>query len=110
MEVKAIAKHIRISPRKVRQVINLIKGKKVVEANSILKYTPKKAAYLLSKVLKSAMSNATKKSREIDINNMYIKLCYANGGPAIKRTRARAMGRANRILKRTSHIIMVLGE
>lgn len=110
MEVKAVAKYIRISPRKVKQVISLIQGKKVGEATSILKYTPKKAAYLLSKVLKSAISNATNKSREIDVNNMYIKLCYANGGPVIKRIQPRAMGRANRILKRTSHVTVVLGK
>lgn len=110
MEVKAIAKYIRISPKKVRQVISLIKGKKVSEATHILRYTPKKAAYLLSKVLKSAMFNATNKSKEIDVNNMHIKLCYANGGPIIKRIQPRARGRANRILKRTSHITVVLGK
>lgn len=110
MEVKAVAKYIRISPRKVRRVIDLIKGKKVSEATSILKYTPKKAAYLLSKVLKSAVSNAINKNKRIDVNNMYIRSCYANGGPVIKRIQPRAMGRANRILKRTSHITMVLGK
>lgn len=108
MEVKAIAKYVRISPRKVRQVINLIKNKKAGEANNILKYTPKKAAYLLAKVLKSAMSNATRKSREIDVDNLYIKSCYADEGPVIKRIRPRCMGRANRILKRTSYITVVL--
>jgi len=110
VEAKAIGKYIRISPRKVRQVIDLIKGKKVREATNILKYTPKKAAYLLAKVLKSASFNAANKRKEVDVNNMRIKLCYADGGPMIKRIQPRAMGRANRILKRTSHITVVLED
>jgi large subunit ribosomal protein L22 len=110
MEVVAKVRYLRISPRKVRQVIDLIKGKKVREASNILKFTPKKAASLLLKLLNSATSNATNKRRDIDVENMYIKECYADGGPVLKRIRPRAMGRANRILKRTSHITIVLED
>jgi large subunit ribosomal protein L22 len=110
MEAKSTAKYLRISPRKVRQVIKLIKGKSAPEAQSILKYTPKKAAFLVKKVLSSAVANAKQKNPNIESENLYVKHAYVDGGPILKRIRPRAMGRANRIKKRTSHVTLIVGD
>jgi len=109
MEAKAIAKHIRISSRKVNIVIDLIRGKKVGEAFAILKHTPKSASVILEKLLKSAVANA---ENNFDMNGdrLYISEAYATQGPTLKRFRARAQGRGVRILKRTSHITMAVKE
>ncbi len=109
MEARAIAKHIRISPRKVNIVIDLIRGKKVGEAFAILKHTPKAASEILEKVLKSAVANA-ENNHNMDVDNLYISEAYANQGPTLKRFRPRAQGRGVRILKRTSHITLVVKE
>ena len=109
MEARAIAKHIRISPRKVNVVIDLIRGKKVGEALAILKHTPKAASEILEKVLKSAVANA-ENNHNMDVDNLYISEAYANQGPTLKRFRPRAQGRGVRILKRTSHITLVVKE
>lgn len=109
MEAKAHARYVRISPRKVKIVIDLIRGKKVNEAISILRYTPKKAARIVEKVLKSAMANA-EHNHNMNPDNLYIAEIYANQGPTLKRYRPRAMGRVNMIRKRTSHISVVLRE
>ena len=103
MEAKAMAKFIRISPRKVQQVIDLIRGKNVDEALAILKHTPKGASPAVEKVLKSAIANA-ENNNDMDRENLYISEIYANQGPTLKRFRPRAMGRATMIRKRTSHI------
>jgi len=100
---KATIKYLRISPRKVRLVIALIKGKSAIEALSILKATNKKAAFLLSKVLNSVIANA-KRLPNIDEKYLYISKISADGGPSLKRYKAQALGRATMILKRTSHI------
>lgn len=109
MEAKAIARYIRISSRKVNIVLNLIRGKKVDEAFAILKHTPKAASEILLKLLKSAVANA-ENNYNMDVDNLYISEAYANQGPTLKRFRARAQGRGVRILKRTSHITLVVKE
>ena len=109
MEVKAVTRYVRIAPRKVRIVTELVKGKSAEEALTILKFLPKKAARLVSKTLQSAVANA-EQNPNIDVDTLYIKRIYVDGGPTMKRWRARAMGRATRILKRSSHITIVLDE
>ena len=109
MEVKAVTRYVRIAPRKVRIVTELVKGKSAEEALTILKFLPKKAARLVSKTLQSAVANA-EQNPNIDVDTLYIKHIYVDGGPSMKRWRARAMGRATRILKRSSHITIILDE
>ncbi len=108
MEAKAILKYTRISPRKVEIVLDLIRGKDTDLAMGILKNTPKAACEDLQKLLKSAIANAEVK--EMNTSNLYISQCYVNPGPILKRIRPRAQGRAYRILKRTSHITIVVSE
>jgi len=109
MEARAIARYIRISPRKVNIVIDLIRGKKVCEAFAILKHTPKAASPVLEKLLKSAVANA-ENNHNMNVDKLYISEAYATQGPTLKRYRARAKGRGVRILKRTSHITLVVKE
>ena len=109
VEAKAIAKYVRISPRKVQVVADLVRGKNVNEALAILKFTPKRGAEELGKVLKSAVANA-ENNFDLDRDNLYISEAYANQGPTIKRFRPRAQGRAFMIRKRTSHIGIVVKE
>ncbi|WP_153125756.1 50S ribosomal protein L22 [Peribacillus tepidiphilus] len=109
MQAKAVARTVRIAPRKVRLVVDLIRGKQVGEAIAILRHTPKSASPVVEKVLKSAMANA-EHNYEMDINNLVVKEAYVNEGPTLKRFRPRAMGRASAINKRTSHITIVLSE
>lgn len=109
MEAKAHAKFIRIAPRKVRLVIDLIRGKQVGEAISILRHTPKAASPVVEKLLNSAIANA-EHNYSLDPNSLIVTQAYVNEGPTMKRFRPRAMGRASRINKRTSHITLVLSE
>ncbi|CAM2763764.1 50S ribosomal protein L22 [Hathewaya histolytica] len=109
MEAKAIARHIRMSSRKVGIVLDLIRGKNVREAEAILKYTPKDAAVVVGKVLKSAVANA-EHNCNLDSNRLYVAEAYACQGTTLKRFRPRAQGRAYRIRKRTSHITLVVKE
>lgn len=109
MEAKAIARFVRISPRKAQQVIDLVRGKKVDEALAILKYTPKAAAPIVEKVVKSALANA-ENNHNMDRDSLYVAEIYADQGPTMKRFRPRAQGRATTIRKRTSHIGVVLKE
>lgn len=109
MQAKAVANTVRIAPRKARLVVDLIRGKQVGEAVSILKLTPKAASPIVEKVLKSAIANA-EHNYEMDINNLVVEQAYVNEGPTLKRFRPRAMGRASQINKRTSHITIVLTE
>lgn len=106
---QAHAKYIRIAPRKVKIVIDLIRGKSVEEALAILQYTPKAAAPVVSKVLNSAIANAVN-NLEMDRQNLYVAEVYANPGPVLKRFVARSRGSASPMLKRTSHISVVLDE
>jgi large subunit ribosomal protein L22 len=109
MEAVAKAKFVRISPRKARLVADAIRGMNVGEALSRLEFTPKKAAVLVTKVLKSAVANASQ-SQNVDVDRLYVKKAFVDGGPVLKRWRPRAMGRAYIIRKRTSHITVVLDE
>ncbi|NDV21629.1 50S ribosomal protein L22 [Desulfovibrio sp. JC022] len=109
MEARAIAKYMRISARKVRLVAENIKGKPVEEALNILKFTPKKGADMLSKVLYSAVANA-EQIPGVDVDSLYVDVVKADEGPTWKRIQPRAMGRAYRICKRTSHITVVVKE
>ena len=109
MEARATAKYLRISPYKARPVIDLIRGKDVQEALNILEFTPKKAARLIKKVLESAIANA-EHNYNMDPDRLYVKRAYVDEGPRLKRIWPRAWGRASRILKRTSHITVVVEE
>jgi large subunit ribosomal protein L22 len=109
MEAKAIAKHIRMSPQKIRLVVDLIRGKRLEEAQAILKYTPHRASEPIVKVLKSAAANAINNYDMIE-DELVIKAAYVDEGPSIKRVMPRARGSANMIKKRTSHITIVVGE
>ena len=109
MEAKAILRYARISPRKVKIVIDLIRNKPVGEAMGILKNTPKAASEILIKLLNSATANATA-NHNMDVEKLYVAETYANPGPILKRIMPRAQGRAFRIKKRTSHITIVLKE
>ncbi len=109
METKAVAKFIRISPRKARLVIDLIRGKDVEEAQAILKNTPKKAAKLVEKVVNSAIANA-ENNHDMFYDDLYISKAFADEGPTMKRFKERAMGQASPINKRTSHITIVVSD
>ena len=109
MQAKAVARTVRIAPRKARLVVDLIRGKQVGEAVAILNYTPKAASPIIEKVLKSAMANA-EHNYDMDVNTLVVSEAYANEGPTLKRFRPRAMGRASAINKRTSHITIVVSE
>ncbi|WP_243292388.1 50S ribosomal protein L22 [Bacillus sp. FJAT-47783] len=109
MQAKAVARTVRIAPRKARLVIDLIRGKQVGEAVAVLRHTPKAASPIIEKVLKSAVANA-EHNYEMDANNLVVTEAYVNEGPTLKRFRPRAMGRASQINKRTSHITIVVSE
>ena len=108
---QAVAKHVRISPQKCRLVTDLIRDRYVGEALTILHFSKKKKASLIvGKVLHSAIANAQQKVPDIDVDNLYISEIFVNQGPQWKRFRAVPMGRAARILKRTSHVHVKLEE
>lgn len=109
MEAKAIAKYVRMSPMKIGIVLDLIRGKNVNEAFAILQYTPKDAAVVVNKVLKSAVANA-ENNNNLDASNLFVAEAYVGGGPILKRFRPHAQGRAFSIKKRTSHITLVVKE
>jgi large subunit ribosomal protein L22 len=109
MEARAVARHVRISPRKARQIVDAIRGKEVEEALAILRHAPKAASGVVEKTLRSAMSNA-ENNHEMDGHRLYVARAYVDEGPTMKRIRPRARGMAYRIRKRTSHITVVLAE
>lgn len=109
MEAKAVARYIRISPRKVRIVINLIRGKNVHHALAILKHTPKAASAPIEKVLRSAMANATH-NLELDETKLVVSQAYVDQAPTMKRFHPRQRGQAFPILKRSSHITVAVAE
>ena len=109
VEAKAIAKYVRIAPRKVNLVAAEVRGKSIDEAIAILKFTPRRGAEELEKVLKSAVANA-ENNLDLDRDNLYVSEAYANEGPTLKRFRPRSQGRAFSILKRSSHIGIVVAE
>ncbi len=109
MEAKAIAKSIRIAPRKVRLVVDLIRGKKVSDAYAILRNTPRRASLVVEKLLKSAVANA-EHNYQLDQDNLYVKEIYVGEGKTMKRFQPHAQGRAFQILKRSSHIYLTVAE
>ncbi|ANY74213.1 50S ribosomal protein L22 [Paenibacillus ihbetae] len=109
MEAKAHARMVRIAPRKAQLVVDLIRGKQVGEAIAILRHTPKAASPVVEKLLNSAIANA-EHNYSLDVNKLVVTQAYVNQGPTMKRFRPRAMGRASRINKRTSHITLVVAE
>jgi len=108
-EARAQLNHIRIAPRKAQLVVDLIRGKQVGEAIAILRHTPKAASPVIEKLLNSAIANA-EHNYQLDVNKLVVTQAYVNQGPTMKRFRPRAMGRASRINKRTSHITLVVSE
>ena len=109
MEAKAHLKYARISPRKVKIVLDLIRGKDVATAMAILKNTPKSASEYLTKLLRSAVANA-ENNFNMDVSKLYVSECFVCPGPILKRIRPRAQGRAFRINKRTSHVTIAVSE
>jgi len=109
MEARAIAKYIRVSPRKMKPIADLVRGKNVKEALAILKYTPRKGARIFLKVMNSAVANA-ENNHEMTLDNLYVAQIYANQGPVMKRFKAGSMGRANPIKHRTSHVGVAVAE
>ena len=109
MEARAIAKYVRMSPMKVGVVLDLIRGKNVNEAFAILQYTPKEAAVVINKVLKSAVANA-ENNHDLNVENLYVAETFVGTGPTLKRFRPMDHGKAFRINKRTSHITVVVKE
>ena len=109
MESRAVLKYARISPRKVKIVLDLIRNQPADKAMAILRYTPKSACEYLEKLLKSAMANA-ENNHKMDVSKLYVKTCYVDPAKTMKRVMARARGSADRILKRSSHITMILAE
>ena len=107
MEAKATAKYVRMSPSKLKPVTDLVRGKDLNEALTILKFTPGKGAELVEKVVHSAAANA-ENNHDMNPDELYVAEIYANQGPTMKRFRAGAQGRASMILKRTSHIAVTL--
>ena len=109
MEVKATAKYIRIAPRKIRIVMNLIRGKSIREAFAILKFTPKVGSEVIEKVLRSAVANA-EHNNDMDVEKMFVSSCSVDQGPTLKRIHPRSRGQAFKILKRSSHVTVAVAE
>ncbi len=109
MESKAIARFVRIAPRKARQVVDLIRGKRVSDAQTILKFTPRFSAEIVGKVLNSAIANA-ENNHKLNRDRLVVSEAFVDQGPTMKRHMPRAQGRASLIHKRTSHITIVVAE
>jgi len=112
MEAKAVAKYVRMSARKVRQVVDMIRGKNVEEAINVLHFTPRRASVPVEKVLRSAVANAmnTEEGSKLDPENFYVKMAMVDEGPTMRRYRPGPMGRASIIRKRSSHITVVVSN
>ncbi len=109
VKVRAVARYVRVSPFKARQVADQIRGKDLEEARYITRFSPKGAARLVGKVLESAAANA-ENNNGLSAEDLVVVDCHVDEGPTLKRWRPRALGRATRIRKRTSHITVILGE
>ena len=109
MGVNATAKYIRIAPRKLRIVMNLIRGKKVSDAFAILKFTPKVGSEVVEKVLRSAVANA-EHNNDMNVDNLFVSSCYVDQGPTLKRIHPRSRGQAFKILKHSSHVTVCVSE
>jgi large subunit ribosomal protein L22 len=110
MQAKAEARYVRVSAQKARLVVDLIRGAKAGEAITILKTTNKRIAPAVEKVLRSAIANAENKSSDVDVDNLIVTEAYVNEGPRMKRVRPAPMGRAYRYQRRSSHIVVKVGE
>jgi len=110
MEAKAESRYVRVSPRKARLVLDLIRGKDAGQAMNLLRFTKKRIASEVEKVLRSAIANAEGKSDTVDVDDLYVSAAYANDGPRAKRIRPAPMGRAYRYQRRTAHIIVRVAE
>lgn len=114
MEAKAQAKYVRMTPMKARRVVDHVRGMRAVEAVDVLRYAPQAAAETVRKVVESAMANARQAAEaageRLDADDLHIIAAYVDEGPTMKRIQPRAQGRANRILKRTSHITVIVGD
>lgn len=110
MEARAKARFVRVSPRKARLVVDMIRGENINRALNIVKFTQKWASRVVEKVLRSALANAQNNHGIKNIDGLFVKEAYVDQGPTWKRIQPRAMGRAYRIRKRTSHITIVLDE
>ena len=114
MQTSAEAKYVRQSPRKVREVIDMIRGKGINEVFGLLPLTSRRASPIVEKVVRSALANAQERARrregKVDVDRLYVAQAFVNGGPVLKRIREKAMGRAAPYVKRTSHIKVVLRE
>ncbi|MDM8553777.1 50S ribosomal protein L22 [Desulfococcaceae bacterium HSG7] len=109
--MRAVVKYVRISPQKVQKVINVVKGEPVEKVLDILTFMPQKAARIVAKAIRSAVANAEQHpDYDVDVDSLLVKNIVADQGPTSKRFRARARGRGARILKRTSHITVILAE
>ena len=106
----AEARYVRVSPQKARLVVDMIRGQQAGDAINVLRATNKRVAGPVEKVLKSAIANAESKSNEVDVDRLYVSEAYVNEGPRQKRIRPAPMGRAYRYQRRTSHIVVKLGE
>ena len=109
MEARAVARYVRVSPRKARLVVDLIRGKKIDDARAILKFSPRAAAEIVEKVLNSAVANA-ERNLHLKSDDLIVGSTFVDEGPTLKRIRPRAMGRAFRINKRTSHITVIVKQ
>lgn len=109
MEAKAVLRQVRISPRKMRIIANLVRGRRVDDAMAMLKSTPKRSGEVIRKLLLSAVANAEHKG-QTDVDSLVVRGCSIDNGPIIKRWMARAMGRANRIQRRTSNVTIVVAQ
>jgi large subunit ribosomal protein L22 len=109
MIAKAQGRFLRRAPRKLRKLADLIRGKNVEEALNILQFTPKYGSRMMARLLKSAVSNADQR-QGVNVDKLYVSSVKVDGGPAIKRFRPRAMGRATGILKKTSHVTLTLDQ
>lgn len=110
MAVKSVGRYIRVAPRKARLVIDLIRGRYVQDALDILQNSPKTIAKTIERLVRTGVANAEHNEDIADVDTLYIKEAYVDQGPTMKRFTPRAMGRATRILKRTSHITIILDE
>ena len=109
MEAKAIARYVRIAPRKLRIVIDLIRGKAVGEAFAILKHTPKVGSEVIEKVLRSAVANA-EHNYDMNVDNLIVSSCFIDQGPTMKRIHPRSRGQAFKILNRSRHVTVAVKE
>src|SRR5712671_7217339 len=114
IEAQALARHVRMSPQKARLVVDLIRGQRAEDALQILRYTKKRAARDIEKVLRSAIANAERKAEDagasLDVDELYVSSCFVNEGPRWKRLRPAPMGRAFRYQRRTAHIVVGVAE